>query len=109
MHYYAMHCPRGITTASRGDRLCRFTSKDECDRWVRQDVPSDLTSFRRDWVSRDNARRWFPDAFRKDTPQSIHDPFVGSGDYWDDDPDKDGALWWSGEPTGGVYDGNTSY
>lgn len=48
-------------------------------------------------------------AYRKDTPQSIHDPFVGSGDYWDDDPDKDGALWWSGEPTGGVYDGNTSY
>lgn len=98
MFFYAQECPRGCRTAMKGDRLYRFASSAARNTWVLshgRDLDSDQT---RAPLSREDARRWYPRAF-KDAPTF---PKVNaSGDYWDDCPD-DGAMW-SGLPTGGIY------
>lgn len=100
--FYAQSTPYGARTASGADRLHRFNSRAERDEWVKAawtncDHAGDE---RRTEVTRDEARRWYPDAFRADAhafPRANR-----NGDYWDD-PDAEGAQEWLGGPTGGVY------
>ena len=97
MFYYAQYCPLGISTACRSDILFRFETLYERNLWVNSDntakgLTGDFDRTKRDSISREEARRWYPAAFRKDTPK----------DCWDK-PDNDGASEWLGKPTGGVY------
>lgn len=107
MFYYAQYCPFGISTACPSDRLYRFESAYDRDHWVLCDntakgLTGDFDRTKRDVLSREEARRWYPMAFRKDTPQSFRDSSTCNPDYWDD-PDMNGACEWLGGPTGGVY------
>lgn len=93
--YYAQHCPKGDITATRGDHLYRFASARERDSWVLA-VPYDAENPGRVPLTREEAHRWYPDAF--DRPATF--PEVNpEGDYWDDDI----PSLWSGRPTGGIY------
>ena len=101
--YYAMECPYGATTASGGDRLVRFASRGTRDAWVREALESVdyADQCRRDEVSRVEARRWFPEAFKEEAQVW---PPKWSGDYWDEqDGTEFGASFWIGAPTGGIY------
>lgn len=93
-YYYAMATPRGNTTAYGGDMLCRFTNTKLRDAWIEEmNWTEELNQCAREAVTRDDARYWFPRAF---APNSY--------DYgcWNA-PDCEGASYWSGSPTGGIY------
>lgn len=105
MKYYAQSTPRGCTTACMADRLCRFGSARERDAWVAQSRESvdEADRATRCPVSREEARRWYPEAFSTGASQGWR--YARVGDYWEGEPDESGADWWSGSPTGGVYGG----
>ena len=100
--WYAMACPYGAATASKGDSLCRFATRAARDAWVREAFRRDGYADRckRDEVTRAEARRWFPEAFRPDS--ETFQPTWG-GDYWDRLDDHADGAYWTGAPTGGVY------
>jgi excisionase family DNA binding protein len=61
-YYYAQWCPYGSRTASLGDRLVRFVDKADRDEWVNDrwyDGDQRATE-----LTRDEAERWYPAAFR---------------------------------------------
>lgn len=100
-YYYAMECPRGCTTASKGDRLRRFATSAARAALVSEafEGVDYVDQCKRDEVTREEARRWFPAAF---SPSAVTFPAFTTGDYWDRLEAESGAEW-SGEPTGGVY------
>lgn len=100
-YYYAQDCPRGCSTAYPGDALCRFETKAARDEWVRSAPVHHIDHMRRVWLDRSDARRWYPAAFSADA--AVFPPARHDADYWDNEPDPDGAIWWSGSPTGGPY------
>lgn len=93
--FYAIAAPYGITMMSKADRLHRFETRAARDAWT-DDAWRNGNRVRGE-VSRDDARRWWPEAFRDDA-----DDWHRDGDFWED-PDEDGAQEWSGFPTGGGY------
>lgn len=102
--FYAMECPRGCTTASKGDRLRRFATSAARAAWISEAFESAdyVDQCKRDEVTREEARRWFPRAFAA-TAETFPRVDV-RGDYWDEMDAEDGAAW-SGAPTGGIYSG----
>ena len=93
--FYAIFSPYGINTMSKADRLARFQTRAARDAWA-EDAWSDGRMVRGE-ITRDDARRWFPEAFRADADDRRRD-----GGAWEG-PDRNGARFWGGSPTGGGY------
>lgn len=105
--FYAIWHPYGIRTASKGDTLYRYANKrlreEDAERVDWQGI-TDGRGFLMEEVTRAEARRQFPAAFRADAE---------TWDGWrDGDRHFDGPWWrddgcgsqeWTGSPTGGVY------
>ena len=85
-HFYAQACRYGKRTASDGDRLHAFASAKARDEWVDGDWGN------RAPVTASQARRWYPDAFRR----NWH--YWGEWESWWVDHRE-----WSAAPTGGIY------
>lgn len=83
--------------ASLSDTLYRFATAAERLAWCRENWAH------RDVITRDEARRWYPAAFRDDTPQNFKQSFLDANGWYWDDADANGACEWLGSPTGGVY------
>lgn len=100
--FYAQITPYGARTASPADRLVRFESAARRDAWVLAACGSadEADRARRDAITREEARRWYPEAFRAGA--GAFPPARVGDDYWDD-ADDDGAQEWTGSPTGGIY------
>lgn len=100
--FYAQRTPYGARTASARDALVRFETKAARDEWVKAAWTNcdHADEARRDEITRKQARRWYPAAFKDDT--GVFPRTNAAGDYWDT-ADDDGAQEWSGAPTGGIY------
>ena len=97
-NYYAIYHPYGTRMASKSDPLYRYPSaadRAEDEERVDWQGISDGRGHLMEIVTRAQARRDFPEAFRAD------DDGLGAA-WWRDC--HDGSGEWTGCPTGGVYE-----
>lgn len=96
MYYYAQYSPYGTNMYSHGDRLYRFTTRAARDAVVDGEV-FDGSNLHWSAIDREQARHWYPDAFRliEDNP---YDDYIG----WTP-AEKIGGEMWTSSPSGGDY------
>jgi len=105
--FYAIYHPYGIRMMSNGDCLYRYdnaAARAEDAERVDLQAKDDGRGFLMEEVTRDEARRLFPEAFR---PGNVVWRSGTDGDRYFDGPwwrdYEDGSQEWTGRPTGGSY------
>jgi hypothetical protein len=100
MYYYAQYSPYGVRVFSHGDRLYRFTTRAARDTVVDNEafgMTFDGSNFHWDTITREQARHWYPDAFRTfdDNPFDVYSGWTPA--------EKIGGEMWTSSATGGEY------